>query len=203
MTQSTRLPSSHPYISQGNVFPLFPSSLLSLIFHPLSSPSSSSLYQIFDAILVLSHGRTLYTGPGSFAPVEHFERIAPGAVSPYIQGYNVADYLLDVASDPPVVLFQTQKNKLSTGQREGGGETQASAAVDTEKQGDVQSETSAPAVATAVEGSSEKDLEKQGDTVPLKNKSAFALGFGGSRYAATFLTQFQVLSGREWKILWR
>ncbi|KAJ7849337.1 hypothetical protein B0H13DRAFT_2238530 [Mycena leptocephala] len=72
---------------------------------------SSQLYQIFDSILVMSHGRTLYSGPGAFAPAEYFAREAAGVAPPYQQGYNVADYLLEVASDPPVALFQLQSNK--------------------------------------------------------------------------------------------
>src|ERR1700722_18973896 len=74
---------------------------------------SSHIYQIFDSLLVLSHGRSLYSGPGSFAPVERFAEVAPGVVQPYTKGYNVADYLLEVASDPPLVLFQTQNRRSS------------------------------------------------------------------------------------------
>ncbi|KAJ6500671.1 hypothetical protein C8R45DRAFT_76765 [Mycena sanguinolenta] len=72
---------------------------------------SSQLYQIFDSILVVSHGRVLYSGAGSFAPADYFAREAAGVAPPYQQGYNVADYLLEVASDPPVALFQLQSGK--------------------------------------------------------------------------------------------
>ncbi|KAK7035840.1 Abc transporter [Favolaschia claudopus] len=72
---------------------------------------SSQLYQIFDSILVMSHGRALYCGPGGFAPAEFLQRQAPGAVPTIQQGYNVADYLLDVASDPPPALFELQHEK--------------------------------------------------------------------------------------------
>lgn len=40
------------------------------------------------------------------APADHFS--AQGIT--YQQGYNVADYLLDVASDPPVTLFPSTAN---------------------------------------------------------------------------------------------
>ncbi|KAJ6488152.1 hypothetical protein C8R47DRAFT_1276684 [Mycena vitilis] len=76
---------------------------------------SSQLYQIFDPILVMSHGRALYAGPGGFAPAEYFAREAPGVAPPYQQEYNVTDYLLKVASDPPPGLFQLQSGKSEDG----------------------------------------------------------------------------------------
>lgn len=77
---------------------------------------SSRLYQKFDLVLLLAHGRALYCGPGSFAPVTHFASVAPGQVSQYQEGYNVAEYLLEVANDPPTHLFQTHatQNSLAT-----------------------------------------------------------------------------------------
>jgi energy-coupling factor transporter ATP-binding protein EcfA2 len=64
---------------------------------------NSQLYHKFDRVLVLAHGRTLYNGPGGFAPSQE---LASRGI-PYPQGYNVADHLLDVASDPPAHLFQS------------------------------------------------------------------------------------------------
>ncbi|KAJ6606274.1 hypothetical protein DFH09DRAFT_1119732 [Mycena vulgaris] len=134
---------------------------------------SSQLYQIFDSILLLSHGRALYSGPGAFAPAEYFARTAAGIAPPYQQGYNVADYLLEIASEPPVALFQLHSaNPLP---EEGDGSEKGAAAVD----GD-----------SAL-------TEKRGGSA-RQTKSA-----GRSKYAATFLTQLQYLSGREWKILRR
>ncbi|KAF8913442.1 hypothetical protein CPB85DRAFT_1375640 [Mucidula mucida] len=79
-----------------------PTAVIASIHQP-----SSHLYQTFDQILVLAHGNAIYTGPGGFAPVEHFNAL--GAVPAFPgQGYNVADYLLDVASDPPFVLLQSK-----------------------------------------------------------------------------------------------
>ena len=68
---------------------------------------SSQLYHKFDSVMVLSHGRSLYSGPGGFAPATYFSNATGGGVPAYQQGYNVAEYLLDVASDPPVSLFQS------------------------------------------------------------------------------------------------
>src|SRR6266508_4548212 len=82
---------------------------------------SSQLYQKFDLALLLAHGRALYTGPGSFAPTEHFAAVAPGTVPPYQPGYNVAEYLLDVASDPPVALFTQPSSKSVADHRESEG----------------------------------------------------------------------------------
>ncbi|KAJ6620338.1 ABC transporter [Mycena sp. CBHHK59/15] len=136
---------------------------------------SSQLYQIFDSILLLSHGRALYAGPGGFAPAEHFARVAAGVAPPYQQGYNVADYLLEVASDPPVGMFQLPS--ASSLPAEGDGSERGTAQVDEDT--------------TLTEKRGERKTE--GKMRPA----------GRSMYAATFLTQFEYLCGREWKILRR
>ncbi|KAJ7168414.1 hypothetical protein C8R43DRAFT_984293 [Mycena crocata] len=135
---------------------------------------SSQLYQIFDSILLLSHGRALYSGAGAFAPAEHFAREAAGIAPPYQQGYNVADYLLEVASEPPVALFQLRSGSNSPPEKSDSSENGVSAADE-----DVSAER-----------------EKRG--AGGRTKSA-----ARTKYATTFLTQLQYLSGREWKILRR
>ncbi|KAJ7090414.1 hypothetical protein B0H15DRAFT_939000 [Mycena belliarum] len=133
---------------------------------------SSQLYQVFDSILLLSHGRALYSGPGAFAPAEYFAREAAGVAPPYQQGYNVADYLLEVASDPPVALFQLHGAKSHP------------------ESGDISDKDSTPADSlTEKRGAS----QSPGGVKPTKR----------SAYAASFLSQLQYLSGREWKILRR
>ena len=119
---------------------------------------NSQLYQKFDKVLVLSHGRTMYYGPGGFAPSQD---LASRGIA-YPQGYNVADHLLDVASDPPAHLFQS--GTQVRGSEEGG-------------------------------ASLEKGYPPSGPR--LLNTP------GRASYATTFLTQLEVLSGREWKILRR
>ncbi|KAF9063699.1 hypothetical protein BDP27DRAFT_1393878 [Rhodocollybia butyracea] len=135
--------------------------VLRSIAHDASAPTaviasihqpSSQLYQSFDTILVLSHGHALYSGPGSFAPVDYLA--GTGAAPSYQQGYNVADYLLEVASDPPLALLQSQSQSRHTTSRE-------------------------------QEEKPKREL------------------LGRSKYATTFLTQLEYLSGREWKILKR
>jgi ABC-type multidrug transport system permease subunit len=156
-----------------------PTAVIASIHQP-----SSQLYQTFDTVLVLAHGQTLYSGPGSFAPVEYFKRQA-GAIPQYQEGYNVADYLLEVASDPPVSLFPM---------------------------------SGAPTQRTVVPGSNNREPREGNDSADVAEKGAVeANGLGVDKwetqsrsrssprgtYAATFLTQLEVLSGREWKILRR
>jgi hypothetical protein len=115
---------------------------------------SSQIYRIFDRVVLLSGGRSLYEGLGGFAPAEYFA--AQG--SPCEPGYNVADHLLDIAHAP------SQGADSSSVSKEGGG-TVASAAVHER-------------------GSALKKLAR-----PTS--------------AAAFLTQLEVLAGREWKVLRR
>lgn len=92
----------------------------------------------------------------------------------YQQGYNVAEYLLEVASDPPVGLFQTQaQQSLTTG-------------------------LTKPSL-------SEKEKAQDGaEGAPYGRRIDQTSGAGWrSGSATTFLTQFQYLCGREWKILKR
>ncbi|RXW15568.1 hypothetical protein EST38_g10280 [Candolleomyces aberdarensis] len=149
---------------------------------------SSLLYQKFDLILLLSHGRALYSGPGGFEPVHHFKRTGDGTVPEYQEGYNVAEYLLDVASDPPVSLFPMGEHTSSTiavatsaTEKVPGGDPHAShvheSLGDREKQGANENGTMV----------SEVTAKPQTNSV----------------YATTFLTQLQYLCGREWKTLKR
>ncbi len=139
---------------------------------------SSHLYHSFDQILVLAQGRALYSGAGGFAPAEHFS--AQGIA--YKDGYNVADYLLEIASEPPVAAFDLSGNS-KTGLHGG----PAAASTDEVEKGFVGTSP------TGIE------LESKVEAQEPKKKSWFHT----SHYQATFLTQLEVLSGREWKILRR
>ncbi|KAF8162818.1 hypothetical protein B0H34DRAFT_693057 [Crassisporium funariophilum] len=163
--------------------PVHPTPIIASIHQP-----SSQLYQKFDLVVVLAHGRALYSGPGGFAPAEYFSTISPGIIAPYQQGYNVAEYLLEVANDPPVSLFQMQQSHTTTVEGDSGAGTGLH------------------------ESASEKrlvrspELEEKGVLTMHGKSSADASNLGyGSRagYATTFLTQFQYLCGREWKNLKR
>jgi len=87
------------------------------------------------------------------------------------QGYNIADYLLEVASDPPVGLFKANE----------------------------------AVIVEAASGQDESlDATEKGDAKMLNvARSSSRFRIMQTEYAATFLTQLQVLSGREWKILRR
>lgn len=137
---------------------------------------SSQLYLQFDTILVLSQGHMLYSGPGSMAPVDHFRTSAVSGVPYYREGYNVADYLLEVASHPPVQLFSLSPQSRT---RSSGSDSEA---IEKER----------------------KDGSSIGSPIALNATVGRRVG-AGSRltYATTFLTQFQYLCGREWKILRR
>jgi hypothetical protein len=130
-----------------------------VIIVPYNLKNSSQLYQKFDLVVLLSHGRALYSGPGGFAPAEYFSN--SGTVSPYEKGYNVAEYLLEVANDPPVSLFQLRQSRTSS----------------EDSHAERQPGKELPSASVAKVDSSER------------------------RYATTFLTQLQHLSGREWKTL--
>ncbi|EKM56050.1 uncharacterized protein PHACADRAFT_122183 [Phanerochaete carnosa HHB-10118-sp] len=137
---------------------------------------SSQLYHSFDQVLLLSHGRALYSGPGGFAPATYFAYLGV----PYLEGYNVADYLLEIASDPPVLIFQAIQPALVPDTPELGGGLSNE---------------------TLINDSTLEKGYSAGSSV-----HQLALGdFKDARpgYATTFLTQLEVLSGREWKILRR
>ncbi|TFK34870.1 hypothetical protein BDQ12DRAFT_635810 [Crucibulum laeve] len=164
--------------------PVNPTPVIASIHQP-----SSQLYQKFDTILLLAHGRALYSGPGAFAPAEYFATSAPGTVPPYQNGYNVADYLLEVASDPPVALFQLHSNANTRSGRTPSHEH-------TSEKASLGADTGST---SRVDGAPSLPVEK---SVGGKESRMFKTG-GRARYATTFLTQLQYLSGREWKILRR
>lgn len=169
------------FISQGLLHSLHPTSSTNW----LSFSCSSQLYQKFDSILLLSHGRSLYFGPGSSSPAEYFANIASGIVPPCPQAYNVADYLLEVASEPPVALFQLQNShSVNTNQENHAGSH------DSGSEKAIKSEMTFPLL--------------DGRTRSGKVATGTAPGSASrSQCATTFLTQLQCLCGREWKILRR
>ena len=134
--------------------------------------------------MLLSHGRALYSGPGGLAPVKHFKsvrelEVAQGSVSEipkYEEGYNVADHLLEIASAAPVGLFSSRaaESHVKGFQDFGNGTGSTSAGVDEKAQNEVD-----------VEALLTRSKQWQGDCT------------------TTFLTQFEVLCGREWKIIRR
>ncbi|KAI9508809.1 hypothetical protein F5148DRAFT_1351131 [Russula earlei] len=127
-----------------------PTAVIATIHQP-----SSQIYRVFDRVVLLAGGRSLYEGLGGYAPAEYFA--AQG--SPCAPGYNVADHLLDLAHES-----SSQKDSSSFNKESG-------------------TVTTNPPTVTE-RGSAFKKLAKL-------------------RSAAAFLTQLQVLAGREWKVLRR
>jgi hypothetical protein len=130
---------------------------------------------MFDHVLLLARGKCIYNGQGGAVASQHFA--TRGLPCP--EGYNIADHLLDIASDPPSSPTE-DKAQESTGSRPS-----------EEKH----------------EGSSHGTQTNGGNVHPaaLPNtggRPAVRVARGHS-YATTFLTQLEVLSQREWKILRR
>ena len=127
----------------------------------------------FSHHLLLSGGYTLYTGPGGLDPTERF---ASQGIGRCPDGYNIVDWLLEVASGPESIRIATAY----------------SANID---QAGLQRRESESTNAKREEENSRENLAGS-------KGSAIIRGIGG-RYATTFLTQFEVLAGREWKALTR
>ncbi|KAG2132862.1 uncharacterized protein EDB93DRAFT_894772 [Suillus bovinus] len=103
---------------------------------------SSRLYHTFDSVHLLSNGRALYSGPGGLAPAQYFMRMreeggAGADILPYEEGYNVADYLLDIASESPDICSMLPGNnavgemKFSDGSEKADGRKDVEALVST------------------------------------------------------------------------
>ncbi|THV02339.1 ABC transporter [Dendrothele bispora CBS 962.96] len=169
--------------------PETPTAVIASIHQP-----SSQLYQTFDTILVLAHGHALYTGPGAFAPVDYFAQAGPNVAPAYPQGYNIADYLLEVASDPPLALLSLQRSKSETGSEQRSIGTMGREKTDAIGQVE-DARTNEKTVHLAASGTQK--------ATPGKRRWFSAVGIESQTYATTFLTQLECLCGREWKILRR
>lgn len=153
----------------------------------LTRACSSKLYQLFDKVLVLSLGKELYFGPGGLAPNDYFAQHG----HPAQPGYNVADHLLDIASEPTDDLLGLARRKS------------ASRASATTVPGDT--DTSQGSKRNLAPDSDPEKTATNGDQTPksLPKQSKIGSSHLMSSYSTTFLTQLQVLCGREWKILKR
>src|ERR1700749_2344233 len=67
---------------------------------------------MFDHVLLLARGKCLYNGEGGSTASRYFA--SKGVQCP--DGYNIADHLLDIASDPPSTLNE-EKAQGSGGSR--------------------------------------------------------------------------------------
>ncbi|KAL4251686.1 ATP-binding cassette subfamily G transporter, partial [Pleurotus pulmonarius] len=178
--------------------PEHPTTVLASIHQP-----SSKLYQTFDSILLLSYGRALYSGPGRSAPAAHFASHAATLNVPICPpDYNTADYLLEVASDPPVGLFQVNNTQSIISQIQSIGDDaggmrplldphQATTPVN--------EKTHYTDVVTERTDHSHRPTSRG----VARSTRGWRSGLQSPEYATTFLTQLEILCGREMKILRR
>ncbi len=159
---------------------------------------SSKLYHTFDRVLLLSHGRTLYSGRGGLAPAEHIANASGASVPLPPDGYNIADHLLDIASDPPTGLFQhayaEPENTFATRSSNTASEDERGALARGSQDGELEKGEGEPGMPSDV---------ISGEVLGKQKWWHGKIGGGGAGYSATFLTQFEELSGREWKVLRR
>jgi len=184
---------------------------------------SSALYQSFDLVVLLAQGRQLYFGPGGNKAADYFA--ARGRPCPL--GYNVADHLLEIASAP---LDGLPTGPAAVVISDNGLKAGANPANDTSTSSSGSQHNDKPSLdrgLTADLGDTPMAEKSQPMSYPpqalLKNEQNVSggdidlagLGDDGhstnkeskwlprSQCATTFLTQLEVLSGREWRNLKR
>ncbi|GMK53955.1 hypothetical protein CspeluHIS016_0105410 [Cutaneotrichosporon spelunceum] len=144
---------------------------------------SSALYQSFSQVLLLANGRQLYFGPGGAMPAEFFAKHG----YPCPPGYNVADHLIEIASENP--------QDLPTG---------AAAALSTQSPSD--SNTSDHSHKDEQDNHAVKTLSRMSnefDLAQVQQASRQHTWWPTTHPATTFLTQLGVLATREWRMLMR
>ena len=184
---------------------------------------SSALYQSFDLVVLLAQGRQLYFGPGGNKAAEYFA--AHGRLCP--TGYNIADHLLEIASAPldglptgPAAIMSGDSSSQADGQAVNGASTSSSGS-EHDKQPSLDRAQNADAFYSPMTEKSQPmsyppqallrddrngaggdiDLAGLGDDGHRANRESKWLP--RSQCATTFLTQLEVLSGREWRNLKR
>jgi hypothetical protein len=136
-----------------------PTAVIASIHQP-----SSQIYHTFDRVVLLSRSRALYTGSGGAAPAQHF--------APVPANYNIADHLLDIASE-----VEPHGN---------GSDTDTLSGIKQVSQG----------ISMHAIGSSSCVRASRWPLASKQTKTKITC-------EATFLTQLQVLSGREMLLLRR
>lgn len=129
---------------------------------------------MFDHVLLLAKGTCIFNGEGGSAPSHYFA--SKGIQCP--EGYNIADHLLDIASETSAVSME--ESAWSSGATRSLEEKQDEPSDSLQNNG------------TAIHTSVSPDTVR---------RRLWTLRKG--TYTTTFLTQLEVLSQREWKILKR
>ncbi|ORX40047.1 hypothetical protein BD324DRAFT_616077 [Kockovaella imperatae] len=161
---------------------------------------SSALYRAFSQVVLLANGKQLYFGPGGDQPALFFARQG----RPCPAGYNVADHLLEIASGPTdglvsgpsAVVRQSADNgsDQESSSLQGNEKSLSSSGAQSHTDSSVEKDLVTPALQA-------ESLPKHPDGEPLSvEKTSW---WPRTHCATTFLTQVEVLSGREWKNLRR
>jgi ABC-type multidrug transport system ATPase subunit/ABC-type multidrug transport system permease subunit len=148
---------------------------------------SSALYHSFSQVLLLANGRQLYFGPGGQVPADFFAQHG----YPCPPGYNVADHLLEIASENPQGLPTGAAAALSTRPA-----SDSHASDDSAKEKD-NGNGHYPPVKTLSRMSNEFDLAQ------IQQAAAERKWWPAAHPPTTFLTQLSVLARREWRTLMR
>jgi ABC-type multidrug transport system ATPase subunit len=162
---------------------------------------SSALYHSFSQICLLSNGRQLYFGPGGTRPAEYFA--SQGRPCP--EGYNVADHLLEIASGSSEGL-RTGKEAFTLHTPSSSNSTSVGKDKDLESRFVEEDMTPAheknmtypPQLLNHDDG-----RDREVDLAELSEEKQKRELWPRSHCATTFLTQMEVLSGREWRNLKR
>jgi energy-coupling factor transporter ATP-binding protein EcfA2 len=178
---------------------------------------SSALYHSFSQVVLLSNGKQLYFGPGGSRPAEFFA--SQGRPCPI--GYNIADHLLEIASGSTEGLLTGQAAMLD-GSRSASSVATGSHTPEEADGSDMGRASARPGYAER--SSDETPMVEKGLSYPpttlLKGSNANSQGdsevdlsrsgsedkkewWPKSHCATTFLTQIEILSGREWRNLKR
>lgn len=179
--------------------PKTPTTVICSIHQP-----NSRLYAAFDSVLLLADGKQLYFGPGGSAPADYFA--ATGRPCP--SHYNVADHLLEIAARPHPSLLQ-KAAVLPVEPRSPGRQLSRlpSTPFDEEKKyGPLNGVATLPALPNLPSASSSAadDLGNGVHQSAPGTPGAHQMASKTSKQCATtFLTQLEVLSGREWRNLKR
>jgi energy-coupling factor transporter ATP-binding protein EcfA2 len=171
---------------------------------------SSALYHSFNQVVLLAKGRQLYFGPGGTRPTEYFA--SQGRPCP--QGYNIADHLLEIASSsnegmvtgPAAMIGGSENGDLSGSSSNSEVKRSLEPARSESERGLVDTPFAEKGAASYPPMTGPVSLSENGKELDLAT-----LGEGGkerewwprSHCATTYLTQIEVLSGREWRNLKR
>lgn len=170
--------------------PSSPTTIIASIHQP-----SSRLYQSFDTVLLLAEGKPLYFGPGGTAPATYFANKG----FPCPEGYNVADHLLEIASAGSCPAFEGHVS----------GDTRARESMaDGYPLSPLESKPfpgGSPTPGLETLGKNDLESSQAGISPPSSTLGTQFHGISSASKACatTFLTQLQVLSGREWRNLKR